>query len=61
MADIIKIQESEYDAILRQAIAVIDRTGSMMATMICFAISTSHWTIGKLLHNKKLRVGMEAA
>ena len=30
MADIIQIQESEYDAILRQTDAVIDRTRAMV-------------------------------
>lgn len=49
-----KIQESEYDAILRQAVAVIDRTKSMMATTMCAAIGTAHWEIGKLLHDKKV-------
>ena len=54
MTDIIQIQESEYDAILRQAVAVIDRTRVMVATTICSAIGTAHWEIGKLLHDKKL-------
>ena len=54
MADIIQIQESEYDAILRQAVAVIDKTRVMVATTICSAIGTAHWEIGKLLHDKKL-------
>lgn len=54
MTDIIQIQESEYDAILRQAVAVIDRTRAMVATTVCSAIGTAHWEIGKLLHNKKL-------
>ena len=34
------IQESEYDAILRQLVAVIDRTKVMVATTICSAIGT---------------------
>ena len=54
MTDIIQIQESEYDAILRQAVAVIDRTRVMVAKTICSAIGTAHWEIGKLLHDKKL-------
>lgn len=54
MTDIIQIQESEYDAILRQAVAVIDRTRAMVATTVCSAISTAHWEIGKLLHDKKI-------
>lgn len=32
MTDITQIQEQEYDAILRQAVAVIDRTRAMVAT-----------------------------
>ena len=47
MTDIIQIQESEYDAILRQAVAVIDRTRAMVATTMCSAIGTAHWEIGK--------------
>ena len=54
MTDIVQIQESEYDAILRQAVAVIDKTRSMVATTVCSAIGTAHWEIGKLLHDKKL-------
>ena len=54
MTDIIQIQESEYDAILRQAVTVIDRTRAMVATTVCSAIGTAHWEIGKLLHDKKV-------
>ena len=54
MIDNVQIHESEYDAILRQAVAVIDRTRAMVATTVCSAIGPAHWEIGKLLHNKKL-------
>lgn len=54
MTDSIHIQESEYDAILRQPIAVIDKTRAAVATTICSAIGTAHWEIGKLLHDKKV-------
>lgn len=54
MANITNIQESEYEAILRQAVAVIDRTRTMVATTICSAIGSAHWEIGKLLHDRKL-------
>lgn len=54
MTDITQIQESEYDAILRQAVAVIDRTRAMVAMAVSSAIGTSHWEIGKLLHDRKL-------
>ena len=55
MTDIVQIQESEYDAILRQAVAVIDKTRAMVATTVCSAIGTAHWEIGKLLHDKLSR------
>ena len=54
MTDIVQIQESEYDAILRQAVAVIDGTRAMVATTVCSAIGTAHWEIGKLLHDRKI-------
>lgn len=54
MTDIIQFQESEYDVILRQAVAVIDRTRAMVAATMCSAIGTAHWEIGKLLHDKKI-------
>jgi len=34
------IQKSEYDAILRQAVAVNDRTKAMVATTVYFTIGT---------------------
>jgi hypothetical protein len=37
MKDFIQIQESEYDAILRQPVAVIDRTRAMVAATVCSA------------------------
>ena len=54
MEDIIQNQKSEYDAILRQAVAVIDKTRAMVATTISSAIGTAHWELGKLLHEKKI-------
>ena len=54
MTDITQIQGLEYDAILRQAVAVIDRTRAMVATAVCSAIGTAHWEIGKLLHDRKV-------
>ena len=38
MTDITQIHELEYDAILRQAVAVIDRTRAMVATVVCSAM-----------------------
>ncbi len=54
MADIIHIQESEYDAILQQAVAVLDGTRQAVAKTVCAAIGTAHWEIGKLLHDNKV-------
>lgn len=53
MTDIVQIQESEYDAILRQTVAVIDRTRAMVATTVCSAIGTAHWEIGKFASRQK--------
>lgn len=55
MTDIIQIQESEYDVILRQVVAVIDRIRTMVPKTICSAIGTAHWEIGKLLYDKKIK------
>ena len=52
MANITNIQESEYEAILRQAVAVIDQARTTVATTICSAIGSTHWEIGKLLQNQ---------
>lgn len=54
MTDITQIQEFEYDAILRQAVAVIDQTRVAVATAVSSAIGTAHWEIGKLLHDRKV-------
>ncbi len=43
MTDITQVQESEYEVILRQAVAVIDRTRAMVATTVSSAIGTAHW------------------
>lgn len=54
MTNNIQTQEPEYDAILRQAVAVIDRTRTMVATTICSAIGSAHWEIGQLLYDRKV-------
>jgi pheromone shutdown protein TraB len=54
MTDIVQIQESEYDAIQRQAVAVIDKTRAMVATAVSSTIGAAHWEIGKLLHDRKV-------
>lgn len=55
MSDItIQVPESEYNSILRQAVAVIDKTRNIVAASITSAIGSAHWELGKLLHDKKL-------
>ncbi|MCF0203843.1 MAG: DUF1016 family protein [Muribaculaceae bacterium] len=46
--------ESEYNEILRQAVAVIEKSRASMARQCSVTISATHWEIGKLLHEKKL-------
>jgi hypothetical protein len=56
MADsmLINISEPEYNSILRQAVAFIDKTRAIVATTVCAAIGTANWELGKLLHDQKL-------
>ncbi|MDE5800241.1 MAG: PDDEXK nuclease domain-containing protein [Paramuribaculum sp.] len=54
MADQLLPNDSEYDSILRQAVAVIDKTRHMIATTMSSVIGMAHWEIGKLLYDKKL-------
>ena len=56
MTDIIvqNISESEYSAILRQAVAVIDNTRAAVAKSVCAAVGSAHWELGKLLYDRKL-------
>lgn len=61
MKDLIQIQESEYDVILRQAVAEIDRTKTMVATTVCLAIGTAHWVKGKLIYGRKVEFKHEYA
>jgi hypothetical protein len=55
MADnTIQFPESDYNSILRQAVAVIDKTRNIVAASVTSAIGSAHWELGKLLHDKKL-------
>ena len=56
MTDIIQIQESEYDAILRQAVAVIDRTRAMVATTVCSAIGGSQGDRRLTIHRRRYHI-----
>ena len=51
---IITINESEYNAILRQVVAVIEDSKATIAKNINVSINTTHWKIGMLLHERKL-------
>ncbi len=52
--EIITINESEYNAILRQVVAVIEDSKATIAKNINVSVNTTHWKIGMLLHEKKL-------
>ena len=48
------INESDYNEILLQAVAVIDAARSTAAKSVCTSANLAHWSIGKLLHERKL-------
>ena len=54
MTDITQIQKTEYNAIMRQVVAVIDRTGVIVSIAISSAIGTAHCGIRKLPHDRKV-------
>jgi len=51
---ITQINESEYNSILRQVVAVIENSKATIAKNINIGINNTHWIIGKLLYEKKL-------
>ena len=51
---ITQINESEYNSILRQVVAVIENSKATIAKNINIGINNTHWNIGKLLYEKKL-------
>ena len=55
--EIIHIEESEYNSILRQAVAVIDKARTNAAKIVSCIANTAYWEIGKLLYEKKLDSG----
>ena len=55
--EIIHIEESEYNSILRQAVAVIDKARTNAAKSVNCIANTAYWEIGKLLYEKKLDSG----
>ena len=52
--EIIQINESEYKAILLQAVAVIENARQSVARHIATIACNTHWNIGKLLHERKI-------
>ena len=55
--EIIHIEESEYNSILRQAVAVIEEARANAAKSVSYIANTAYWEIGKLLYEKKLESG----
>lgn len=48
------IGESDYNELLRQAVAVIDQARASIAFHANSTISAAHWNLGQLLHERKL-------
>ena len=46
--------ESEYNELLRQAVAVIDQARTTLAIQVNNTVSNAYWNLGKLLTEKKL-------
>ena len=47
-------RESDYNELLRQAVAVIDQARASIALHANSTISAAHWNLGQLLHERKL-------
>lgn len=52
--EVTQINESAYNEILQQAVAVIDKARSTAAKSVCTAANLAHWSIGKMLHEQKV-------
>lgn len=48
------IEESEYNSILRQAVAVFEKARVKTAKSVSLIVNTAYWEIGKLLYERKL-------
>lgn len=55
--EILNIEESEYNSILLQAVAVIDEARAKAAKSVSYIANSAYWEIGKLLYEKKLDSG----
>ena len=53
----LSIAHEDYEAILRQAVAVIDHAREEIAKHINGYVSTAYWEIGQLLHERKIESG----
>lgn len=52
--DIQPINESDYNEILQQAVAVIDKARSTAVKSVCSTANLAYWSIGKMLHERKV-------
>lgn len=52
--EVTQINESAYNEILQQAVAVIDKARSSAAKSVCTVANFAHWSIGKMLHEQKV-------
>lgn len=50
----LNIQESEYNELLRQAVAVIEKSRRLFAVQVCNIASNSYFEIGKILNERKI-------
>ncbi|MCH5243219.1 MAG: hypothetical protein J1F67_12525 [Muribaculaceae bacterium] len=57
----IHIKDSEYQEILRQAVAVIENARSKIAVAVVSNLNEMHWEIGQLLFDRKLEKGYGGA
>lgn len=53
-AEIQHINESDYNEILQQAVAVFNNTRNAIARSVSITSNTAYWNMGKLLHERKL-------
>ena len=52
--EVAHINESEYNEILQRAVAVLDNARGTAAKSICTISNIAYWSVGQLLHERKL-------
>ena len=57
MKQVVNIGESDYKEILQQAVAEIENARLSLARQIASSVSGVHWSLGKLLSEKKIESG----